>query len=152
MSVLLTFGAVTIVSGLASSFRLFRLSSSRFASTGSLSIRAVLDRTDLSLDGLDGSLNAAVGVAVSDWAFFVHDFSWDMRSSFVFDVDDARFLVAVQNHFLMTCGQHVLCKRFFLRKRDSWPSKGTTLTKNALAFPSSPAKMVIGVPSSPMNM
>ena len=56
----------------------------------------------MSLDGLVCSLNAAVGVAVFDWAFSAHDFSWDVRVSFVFDVDDARFLVALQYHFLMT--------------------------------------------------
>ena len=28
----------------------------------------------------------------------------------MFDVDDARFLVALQGHFLMTCGQHVVRK------------------------------------------
>ena len=60
-----------------------------------LSFGVILDRTNLSLHGSDGSLNAAVGVAVSDWAFFVHDFCWDVRSSFVFDVNDARFLIAL---------------------------------------------------------
>ena len=73
-----------------------------------LSFSVVLDRTDLSLDGLVCSLNAAVGITVSDWAFFVHDFCWNVRGSFVFDVDDARFMVALQYHFLMTCGQHVV--------------------------------------------
>ena len=65
------------------------------------------------------SLNAAVCVAVSDWAFFVHDFGWDVRASFVFDVDDSRFLVALQYHFLMTCGQHVVAQVLFLRNQDS---------------------------------
>ena len=68
----------------------------------------VLDGTDLSLDGLVCSLNASVGVTVSNWPFFEHDFGCDVRAGFVFDVDDTRFLVAVQNHFLMTCGQHVV--------------------------------------------
>ena len=53
-------------------------------------------------------LNGAVGVAVSDWTFFVHDFGWDVRAGFVFGVDDARFLIALQYHFLMTRGQHVV--------------------------------------------
>ena len=46
--------------------------------------------------------------AVSNWAFFEHDFGWDVRAGFVFDVDDARFLVALQYHYLMTCGQNVV--------------------------------------------
>ena len=37
---------------------------------------------------------------VSDWTF-VRDFGWDVRASFVFDVDDAW----LQYHFPMTCGQ-----------------------------------------------
>ena len=59
------------------------------------------------------SLNATVGVAVSDWTFFVHDFGWDVRANFVFDVDDAGFLLALQHHFPMTCGQNVVCKCSF---------------------------------------
>ena len=49
--------------------------------------------------------------------FFVHDFGWDVRASFVFDVDDARFLIALQ----------VL----FLRDHDSCLCKVQTLAKNA---------------------
>ena len=49
-----------------------------------------------------------VGVTVSNWALFVHDFGWDVRACFAFDVDDARFLVALQYHFLMTC-DNTLC-------------------------------------------
>ena len=33
-----------------------------------------------------------------------------MRVNFVFDVGDVRFLIALQYHFLMTCGQHVVRK------------------------------------------
>ena len=73
-----------------------------------LSFSVVLDCTDLFLDGLVCSLNAAVDVTVSGWAFFVHDFGWNVRARFVFGVDDARFMVALQYHFLMTCGQHVV--------------------------------------------
>ena len=62
------------------------------------SFGVVLDRTDLSLDGLNGSLNAAIGVAVSDWTF-LHDLCWNMGTSFVFDVNDARFLIALQALF-----------------------------------------------------
>ena len=39
---------------------------------------------------------------------------------FVFDVDDARFLVALQYHFLMACGQYTLCAQMLsLRDHDS---------------------------------
>ena len=55
----------------------------------------VLDCTTLSLDCLVSSLDAAVGVAVSDGAFFVDDFDWDVRAGLVFGVDDAWFLVAL---------------------------------------------------------
>ena len=72
-----------------------------------------LDCTDLSLDGLVCSLSAAVCVAVSDWTFFAHDFGGDVRASFVFNVDDARSLVNLQYHFLMTCGQHVVRECLF---------------------------------------
>ena len=78
------------------------------------------------MDGLAGSLDAAVGVAVSNCALSEHDFSWDVRATFVFDVDDARFLVALQYHFA----------RYHVGNVN----------------PSQPAGMVIGVPSSPMNM
>ena len=78
-----------------------------------LSFSVVLDCTNLSLDGLVRSLNATACVAVSDWTFFVHDFGWDVRVVFLFDVDDARFLVALQCHFLMTCGQHIVRKCSF---------------------------------------
>ena len=64
-----------------------------------LSFGVVLDCTNLSLDGLVRSLNATVGVAVSGWTFFVHGFGRDVGAGFVFDVDDARFLVALQYHF-----------------------------------------------------
>ena len=37
-----------------------------------------LDYTDLYLDGLACPLNDAVGVAVFNWAFFTHDFGWDV--------------------------------------------------------------------------
>ena len=47
-------------------------------SSTDLSFGAVLDCTDLSLDGLVSLSRAAVGVADSDWAFFVHDFGWDV--------------------------------------------------------------------------
>ena len=73
-----------------------------------LSFNGVLDCTNQSLDGLVRSLSPTVGVAVVDWTFFLHDFGWDVRAGFMFDVDDARFLVALQYHFLMTCGQHVV--------------------------------------------
>ena len=63
-------------------------------------IVAPICRSVQSLDGLVRSLNATVGVAVSNWAFFVHDFGWDVRAGFVFDVDDARFLVALQYNTL----------------------------------------------------
>ena len=39
------------------------------------------------MDGLICSLDAARGVAVSNWAFFVHDSRWDVFPGFVFDVD-----------------------------------------------------------------
>ena len=52
----------------------------------------------------------------------------------VFDVNDAKFLVALHCHFLMTCGQHVVRECSFC------------------AAMSLPAGMVIGVPSSPMNI
>ena len=32
---------------------------------------------------------------LKDWAPFVDDFGWDVRSSFVFDIHGARFLVAL---------------------------------------------------------
>ena len=73
----------------------------------------VIDCTNLSLDGLVRSLNATVGVAVSSWTFFVHDSGWDVRAGFVFDVDNARLLIALQYHFLMIYGQHVVRKCFF---------------------------------------
>ena len=60
--------------------------------------------------GLARTLSATVGVNVSDWTFFVHDFGWNVRARFVFDVDDARFLLPLQYHFLMTCGQHIVRK------------------------------------------
>ena len=41
------------------------------------------------------SMQSAVGVGVTDWALFVDDCSFDVRAGFVFDVDDARFLVAL---------------------------------------------------------
>ena len=50
---------------------------------------------------------------VSDWIFFVQAFGWDVRTSFVSHVDDARFLIALQYHFLMTCGQPVVRKCSF---------------------------------------
>ena len=56
---------------------------------------------------------------VSNWAFFAHDFGWDVRAGFVFDVDDARFLAALQHHFLMACGQHVVRKCSFCVDHDS---------------------------------
>ena len=71
------------------------------------------------LDGLVCSLNAAAGVAVSDCASFVHDFGWNVRAGFVFDVDDTRFLVALQYHFLMTFGQHGV-RRFRQPVITSW--------------------------------
>ena len=46
--------------------------------------------------------------------FVVRDFGWDVRAGFVFDVDDARFLLALQYHFLMSGGQHVV-RVLFLR-------------------------------------
>ena len=78
-----------------------------------LSFSAVLDFTDLSLDGEVCSLNAAVGISVSNWAFIVHDFVWDVRAGFVVDVVYTRLLVAQQCHFLMTCGQHVVLECSF---------------------------------------
>ena len=56
--------------------------------------------------------------------FFVHDFGRDVRAAFLFDVDDARVLIALQYHFLMTCGQHVV-------RKCSFCVQGTTLAKNA---------------------
>ena len=53
----------------------------------------------------------------------------------VFDVNDARFLIALQYHFLMTCGQHVVRKRSFCVTRLV-PLQGTTLAKNAFVNPS----------------
>ena len=35
-------------------------------------------------------------------------FCWDVRAGFEFDVDDARFLIALQYHCLTTCGQYVV--------------------------------------------
>ena len=64
-----------------------------------LSFCEVLDCASLSWDCLLGSLDASVGVAVSDGAFFVDDFGCDARACFVFDVDDAWLLVAWQHHF-----------------------------------------------------
>ena len=37
----------------------------------------------------------------------------DVRGCFVFDVDDAWFLVALQDDFLMTRGQNAVCERSF---------------------------------------
>ena len=47
---------------------------SRLLDCTNLSFCDVLDCAKLSLDGFDCSLDAAVGVAVSDWALFVHVF------------------------------------------------------------------------------
>ena len=108
----------------------------------------MLHSSDLPLDGLAGSLDAAVGIAVSNCALSVHDFGWDVRATFVFDVDDARFLVALQCHFLVTCVQHVVGECSFC----------VTMTRAFARYhvgnvnPSQPARMVIGVPSSAMNM
>ena len=54
-----------------------------------LSFREVLDCTSLSLDLLVGSLNASIGVAVSDMTFFVDDVGLDVPAGFVFGVGDA---------------------------------------------------------------
>ena len=50
---------------------------------------------ELSLNVLNFSLNAAVVVAFSVWTLFVHDFGWDVCARFVFNVNDARLLVAL---------------------------------------------------------
>ena len=63
------------------------------------------------MNGLNCSLNAAVVDAVSVWTLFVHDCGWDVCARFVFHVNDARLLIALQYHILMTCGQHVLRER-----------------------------------------
>ena len=52
------------------------------------------------------SLDDYVGVAVSDGTFFLDGFGWDVRASFVFDVDDDWFLVALSYLILMTSGEH----------------------------------------------
>ena len=61
-----------------------------------------------------------------------------MSTCFVFDVNDARFLIALL--------------ALFSAQAKLVPLQGTTFAKNDLVNPSIPAKMVIGVPSSPMNM
>ena len=60
------------------------------------------------MDGLVCSLNAAFGVDVYNWALIVHDCGWDVRAGIVFDVDDARFLIALKYHVQMTCEKHVV--------------------------------------------
>ena len=82
------------------------------------------------------SLKATVGVAVSDWTIFLHDFGWDVRAGFVFDVDDARFLIALLYHFVMTCGQHVVLKRSFCVTMSRAFAKHNALAKNASVNPS----------------
>ena len=62
------------------------------------SVKSFLDCPNLPLDGLNCWLNAAVGVAVSHWTLFVHDFGWDVGASFVFDVNDTRLSVALWCH------------------------------------------------------
>ena len=49
----------------------------------------------------------------STGALFVDDCSFNVRAGFVFGVDDARFLVALQYHFLMARCKHVLGKCSF---------------------------------------
>ena len=105
---------------------------------------AKIDCTDLSSDGLIRSLNATVGVAVSVWTFFVHDFGWDVRARFVFDVDDARFLIALQYHFLMTSGKHVVRDCSFCVTMTRAFAR-YNVGKNGFVNPSSRARVVISV-------
>ena len=105
---------------------------SRLRCQGSVSV--VLDCTDLSLDGLVGSFDAAVGVVDPSWALFAHDFGSDVRAGFVFDVDDARFLIALS---LSDVPWTTRCGRvLFLRNHDSCFCKVSTIAKNAFVSPS----------------
>ena len=76
-----------------------------------LSCCEVLDCANLSLSSLDRSLHAAVGVAVSNWALFVHDLGRDVHLNFVFDVDVARFLVAFSSSLSDDLRTTRLCAR-----------------------------------------
>ena len=67
-----------------------------------LSFCEILDCTNLSLDCSIGSIDARLGVAVSDKTFFVNDSGQNVCASFVFDVRGAWLLVALWYHFLMT--------------------------------------------------
>ena len=71
---------------------------------------------------------------VSDGTILV-DTGWDVRASFVVDVNDAWFLGDVECHFLMTSGQHVGCE--YTLSAQPWlvPFQGTKLAKNALVTP-----------------
>ena len=60
-----------------------------------LSFCEFLDCPNLPLDGFA----ASVGVAVSEWTFFVDEFSGDVPACFVSDVDDVGLLVALQDHY-----------------------------------------------------
>ena len=53
------------------------------------------------------------------------------------DVDDVRFLFALQFHFLMTCGQHIVreSSHFCVTMTRAF-AQGTTLAKNAFVNPS----------------
>ena len=103
-------------------------------SSTDLSFGAVLDCTDLSLDGLVSLSQCCRWRCCLRLGFSSYTISVGMCVPTVFDVNDAKFLVALHCHFLMICGQHVVRECSF-----------------CVAM-SLPAGMVIGVPSSPMNI
>ena len=103
-------------------------------SSTDLSFGAVLDCTDLSLDGLVSLSQCCRWRCCPRLGFSSYTISVGMCVPTVFDVNDAKFLVALHCHFLMTCGQHVVRECSF-----------------CVAM-SLPAGIVIGVPSSPMNI
>ena len=89
---------------------------------------------------------------VSDGTFFVDDVGWDVRAGFVFDVDDAWFLVASQCHFLMASGQHVEGECFFCVTVTRAVTRYNVGKECFRQTRHSQLGKMIGVPSSPMNM
>ena len=77
-------------------------------SSTDLSFGAVLDCTDLSLDGLVSLSQCCRWRCCLRLGFSSHTISVGMCVPTVFDVFDAKFLVALHCHHLMICGQHVV--------------------------------------------
>ena len=98
------------------------------------------------------SMQSAVGVGVTDWALFVDDCSFDVRAGFVFDVDGARFLVALQYHFLMARCKHVVGRCSFYVTMTRALCKVPRQQRVLSSVRHSLERTAIGVLSSPINM